>query len=112
MCAQVFSLLSIFACQTGDGLAPESELAAWGGLLPDLYWSEDYGQVRPPEYIIYYTSFMQDSYQGFFCILDTVESLCLDGCPQTYFFNSPTVAKILFSFPDGWAQIFNQSTVL
>ncbi len=34
----------------------------------------------------------------------TVESLCLDGCPQTYLFNSPTVAQKLFLFPDGWAQ--------
>jgi hypothetical protein len=35
----------------------------------------------------------------------TVESLCLDGCPQTYFFYSPTVTPKFFLLADGWAQI-------
>ncbi len=43
----------------------------------------------------------------------TVESLCLDGCPQTYFIYSPTVTKIFYLLADGTAQIlFNQRTVL
>ncbi len=43
----------------------------------------------------------------------TVNLVCLDGCPSTYFFYSPTVAKKFVLFPDDWAKIlFNQSTVM